>query len=178
MKENEAFRYIGVFPDFENLLNKVLCFNDLNWSEYKGRKNTKGIASYHTETIPLMYSPDQCSDYGPEKHEHYEQFSLDIMKICKIAGESIGPVLEKSSMLTRMNPGGVIKPHRDRGPVTKKTHRIHIPIITNSLCIFTVGGISMNLKPGEMWVIDNTDRIHEVNNDGPNHRIHMIVDAG
>lgn len=177
MKENEAFRYIGVFPDFQNLLNKVLSFSDLDWSEYKGRKNTKGIASYHTETIPLKYSPKQF-DNSPEKHKHYEKFSSDIIKICEIAGEFIGPISEKSSILTRMNPGGAIKPHRDRGTLTKNTHRIHIPIVTNGLCIFTVGGISMNLKPGEIWMIDNTDRIHEVRNDGPNHRIHMIVDAG
>jgi hypothetical protein len=177
MKENEAFRYMGIFPDFQNLLNKVLSFNDLDWGEYKGRKNTGGIASYHTETIPLKYSP-KSNEYSPEKHQHYEQFSSDIMEICKIVGESIGQVSETSSMLTRMNPGGIIKPHKDQGLVTRNTHRIHIPIVTNSLCFFTVGGISMNLKPGEIWVIDNTDRVHKVDNGGSTHRIHMIVDAG
>jgi len=176
MKESEAFRYIGVFPDFQNLLNKVLSFNDLDWSEYKGRKNTMGQASYHTETIPLKYSP-HSSDYSPEKHKHYEQFSSDITKICEIVGGSIGQVSENSSMLTRMNPGGIIKPHKDHGVVHRNTHRIHIPILTNSLCFFTVGGISMNLKPGEIWVIDNTNRVHKVNNNGTTHRIHMIIDA-
>ena len=177
MKETEAFRYIGVFPEFQNLLNKVQSFNDLDWIEYEGRKNTMGQASYHTETIPLKYSPksDGCS---AEKHKHYEQFSSDIAKICKIVGESIGQVSEISSMLTRMNPGGLIKPHKDQGLVHRRTHRIHIPIITNSLCSFTVGGISKNLKPGEIWVIDNTNRVHRVDNNGSTHRIHMIVDAG
>ena len=176
MKENEAFKYLGVFPDFENLLNKVLSFDDLDWSEYEGRKKIMGQASSHTETIPLKYSP-QSSDYSPEKHKHYEQFSSDITKICEIAGESIGQVSEKSSMLTRMNPGGIIKPHKDHGGIHKNTHRIHIPIVTNSLCFFTVGGISKNLKPGEIWVIDNTNRVHKVDNNGSTYRIHMIVDA-
>jgi quercetin dioxygenase-like cupin family protein len=71
----------------------------------------------------------------------------------------------------------VIPRHRDKGPLTAKTHRIHVPVITNSGCIFSVGDESKNLKAGQIWIIDNVNRYHSVENNGDSDRVHLIIDA-
>ena len=178
MKQEEAFRYIGLIPNFDELVNKILRFSEADWSDYKGRKNTGRVASYHIDAIPLKYSTNLTTYTEDKKSKYYEQFESHILDLCEMVSNSVGHVSEKRSILTRMKPGQVIKPHRDSGLILTSTHRIHLPITTNNLCTFTVGNISMNLKPGEIWIIDNTNRIHSVENHGPTDRIHLLVDAG
>ena len=60
-----------------------------------------------------------------------------------------------------------------------RTHRTHIPLITNKDVLFKVGekvasSESKHMNVGEIWEINNA-RIHEVNNNGNDDRIHMIV---
>jgi hypothetical protein len=40
-----------------------------------------------------------------------------------------------------------------------------------------VGDESRNLKVGEIWIIDNTDMYHSVENKGKEDRVHLIIDA-
>jgi aspartyl/asparaginyl beta-hydroxylase (cupin superfamily) len=80
-------------------------------------------------------------------------------------------------MLTNLKAGTVIPRHRDRGPITAKTHRIHVPVITNTKCIFSVGDESRNLDAGQIWIIDNVNRYHSVENKGETDRVHLIIDA-
>ena len=178
MKQEEAFRYVGLIPNFDELLNKVLTFSEIDWNDYKDRKQTGRVASYHIDAIPLKYSPNLITYIEDKKSAHYEQFESHILDLCEMVSDCVGFVLEKRSILTKMKPGQVIKPHRDSGPVLTTTYRIHLPITTNNLCVFTVGDISMNLKPGEIWIIDNTNRIHGVENHGSTDRVHLLVDVG
>jgi hypothetical protein len=80
-------------------------------------------------------------------------------------------------MLTRLRAGAVIPRHKDEGPLTAKTHRIHVPVTTNTGCIFSVGEESKNLGVGQIWVIDNVNRYHSVENAGDTDRVHLIIDA-
>jgi hypothetical protein len=177
MKESKAFTHVGFLPDFDKLLEKVSTFTNENWKEYKERKITGGVASYPTDTIPLLYSPYATSAKQLKYHKYHEYLKPEIKTICNFVSNLIGHVEEKQSMLTRLAPGGLIKPHKDTGQITSKTHRVHLPIFTNDKCIFTVGDIKMNLKPGEIWIIDNNDKSHSVENLGESSRIHLIVDV-
>lgn len=176
MKENKPFIHVGYFPDFEHLHEKVLSLTDETWREYKERKLTQGVASYATETIPLLYTPYATRLNQIVNHKYHDYFEQEIQTVCRFVSNLIGYVEEKQSMLTRLQPGGLIKPHKDRGPITAKTHRVHLPIATNDACTFTVGDTTMKMKPGEIWIIDNTDQIHSVQNFGDSPRIHLIVD--
>ena len=58
-----------------------------------------------------------------------------------------------------------------------RTHiRLHIPIVTNPAVEFTVGGETVNMKPGECWTF-NSFKLHEVRNRGGNHRVHLVLDT-
>ena len=176
MKENEAFRYIGDIPLFERLLNDVLSLTLEDWSKYKQRKMTKSVATINADTIPLIYDEMHQIESGI-MHENYERFSQYIEKVIIMAVDHLGEIKVKQAMLTKLRANTIISRHRDKGPITAKTHRIHVPVITNEECIFTVGDESKNLKPGEIWVIDNVGRYHSVHNSGDKDRIHLIIDA-
>ena len=176
MKENEAFSYMGKIPLFENLLESVVSLTQEDWLYYKNRKTAGGAAAANTDTIPLVYDLKHLVNSNI-LHENYERFSTYIDEIIFSARQHIGEVKVQQAMLTRLRAGTVIPRHRDRGPLTAKTHRIHVPVITNAQCIFKVGDESMNLKAGEIWVIDNVNRYHSVENIGNTDRIHLIIDS-
>jgi hypothetical protein len=176
MKENKPFTHVGYLPEFDALVEKISVLTDKTWCEYKGRKNTSGVASYVTETIPLLYSPNAISAKNLIHHKYHQYLQVEINRMCIFVSNLVGDVKEKQSMLTRLGPGGLIKTHKDKGPITRQTHRVHLPIITNDRCTFTVGEVTMKLKPGDIWIIDNTDHFHSVENNGETPRIHLIVD--
>jgi hypothetical protein len=62
------------------------------------------------------------------------------------------------------------------GPITAKSHRVHLAVKTNELCLFSVAEESMNIPAGQAWAIDNTNKYHSVINGGTTDRIHLIVD--
>ena len=176
MKENQPITYVGYLPEFDSVVEKISLLTNEIWDEYKERKQTGGVASYATETIPLLYTPLATSASEAVHHKYHEYLRPEIKTVCNFVSNLIGHVEEKQSILTRMMPGTLIKPHKDKGQITAKTHRVHIPITTNKMCRFTVGETTMNLKPGHIWIIDNTDRYHSVENLGETPRVHLIID--
>jgi hypothetical protein len=176
MKENKAFQFIGNMPRFDDLLSEVLLLTDQDWSKYTDRKLYGGAAAENTKTIPLMFDLKNRINSGI-LHENHECFSKYIDDVVIAAEGCIGQVSVKQAMLTKLDANTVIPTHRDRGPLTEKTHRIHVPVITNNQCVFTVGDESMNLGAGQIWVIDNTHRYHGVENKGQQARVHLIIDA-
>jgi aspartyl/asparaginyl beta-hydroxylase (cupin superfamily) len=176
MKENNAFFFVGYIPSFDDLLNEVLALTTKDWVAYTKRKIAGGAAAENTETIPLVYDIKHRINSGI-LHEKHQQFSPYIEKAVTSVVGKIGDVNVKQAMLTRLKAGTIIPRHRDRGPLTAKTHRIHVPVITNPSCMFNVGDESMNLEAGQIWIIDNVNRYHGVENNGENDRVHLIVDA-
>jgi hypothetical protein len=176
MKENQAFLYVEKMPSFDALLSDVLSLESEDWSKYKGRKLAGGAAAYNTETIPLIYDTEHRLN-SEILHENYERFSTYIEEVISMAADRIGKTKVQQAMLTKLNANTVIPRHKDVGPITAKTHRIHVPVITNTQCIFTVENESKNLEAGHIWIIDNVGRYHSVENKGQQDRVHLIIDA-
>lgn len=176
MKENNSFLFIGEMPSFGELLDDVLSLTQKDWLEYKKRKAAGGAAAENTDTIPLVY--DLKHRINSEiLHKDYERFSRHVDEVAMVVMKKIGEVKVQQAMLTNLRAGTIIPKHKDKGPLTAKTHRIHVPVITNNECIFSVGEESKNLKAGQIWVIDNVGRYHSVENNGTHDRVHLIIDA-
>jgi len=175
MKEQFSFKFLGTIQNFNFLLNSVSAFTEEEWNKYSDRKKTGGMAAANSDTIPLIYDPRSNFESRVE-HEKYEEFKIYIDEISKIAIPALGCNEPKQAMFTRLHARSEIKKHKDKGPVTAKTHRVHLSIITNEMCIFTVGEESLNMRAGDVWVIDNVGKYHSVSNGGDIHRIHLIVD--
>jgi len=79
--------------------------------------------------------------------------------------------------LLRLEPGSVIKEHRDMGLAYRfGVFRIHIPIVTEAAVAFIVGGKNIPMKKGECWYAD-FDLPHSVRNDSGRERIHLVIDG-
>lgn len=85
---------------------------------------------------------------------------------------------KRSIRLLRLDPGGVIKEHRDydlghaEGEV-----RLHVPIVTNPQVEFHLRNRRVVMGPGECWYLD-LGHPHRVVNRGDTARIHLVIDLG
>ena len=175
MQETTNFQFIGRLPQFEDVLHSVSALSDNDWVSYRERKNMGGIAGGKTDTIPLLYGTRDVLS-SQREHSMFAVFSSAVHSICSIYSDRVFPASPARAFLARMAPNGEIKRHKDRGDVSAKTHRVHLPIITNNKCLFTVGDETEHLAAGELWLIDNTDKYHSVINGGSEFRVHLIVD--
>lgn len=78
-----------------------------------------------------------------------------------------------SLLLTELRAGQRIARHRDSGELLERTHRCHLPIITNPDVRFLIDDKPYYLRPGTAWELDNM-RPHGVENRGSTGRVHLI----
>lgn len=79
------------------------------------------------------------------------------------------------AMAARLQPGGIIKPHRDKHPSFHYGHRIHIPIHTNPRVRFMIDGRPYKLQQGMVYELNNQEQ-HSVMNKGSEARVNFIFD--
>jgi hypothetical protein len=79
-------------------------------------------------------------------------------------------------LLARLPAGAVITPHIDLAPYFSKALRVHVPVITSEQVWMYSAGLSYRMKPGEAWMLNNSD-LHGVwNTSADQARIHLICD--
>jgi quercetin dioxygenase-like cupin family protein len=79
--------------------------------------------------------------------------------------------------LLRLRPGGRIYEHSDPlHQIDRHLVRLHVPIQTSVDVDFRVGGMRLEMRPGETWFVDVRFR-HSVENRGTADRVHLVVDA-
>ncbi len=78
-------------------------------------------------------------------------------------------------MVSVVMPGADIYPHADR-QAPDWICRVHVPLVTNEHSAFVVEGERFAMRVGTAYLV-NTEREHEVRNDGPGPRIHFMFDV-
>ena len=173
MDINYTFNNYGNFDTSEIL--RIINDENLDWDDFRFRQITFK-EHIHTKTIPILFQPDFRSfEISPTKH--YNLFKDQIFLLEETLNNNIGydgHIFR--AILVMLVKGGKIPKHRDGGITLLEPKRIHIPIVTNEKCFFTVGDEIKNLQVGEIWEINNGFKLHEVSNDGDEDRIHLIVD--
>jgi len=79
-------------------------------------------------------------------------------------------------LLARLSPGAVIAPHIDLAPYFSKALRVHVPVMTSEQAWMYSSGLSYRMKPGEVWVLNNSDRHGVWNASAASARVHLICD--
>jgi len=95
------------------------------------------------------------------------------------AREIIGKIIPAPAqrcLLARLPGGATIDPHIDRAPYFFKTLRLHFPIQTHDQAWMIAGPLSYLMKPGEVWVLNNSAPHAVWNADAEHSRTHMICD--
>ena len=133
-------------PNQEHTRNAIGLFNILD--NVEGFGNSEVFMAY----FPLLYELNMIlkKEYGYTALEY------------------------KSLIIVKLLANKEISEHMDEDGMYKYAHRIHIPIVTNEGCIFTIGGEKIRMAAGEMVEINNTIPHSVVN--GDTNRIHLIVD--
>lgn len=168
---NYNFKYYGKIDISK--INMLLSNIELNWDDYVFRQ-TKLYGQSETKTIPLIWSEDFKKN---TKWKSYELFQDILIEIENSLNKIIADGKIEVALLINLPKNKKILPHVDSGyEHFFKTKRIHIPILTNDKCNFIVGDETIQMKEGEIWEINNSQKIHSVNNDGDNDRIHLLID--
>lgn len=87
----------------------------------------------------------------------------------EVEGERIGGIL-----ITKLNPGGKILPHTDKGWHAQYYDKFFVPIQIKEGAVFGFTDGDIHAKEGDAWWFDNS-KPHWVNNDTDIDRIAMIV---
>ena len=78
-------------------------------------------------------------------------------------------------LFIKLEAGKSIGEHEDDGNYLYRAARHHIPIITNPGVNFIIDRESKHVPEGECWEINN-NKIHAVENNGTEDRIHLLID--
>jgi len=173
------FLKIGSGIDTSPLLLQ-LHHNPQLWDAENVRK-TFMAESPHREVsdILLRFSDPQAANIGdelvcedtPAMNVLFEARNLVFPLMTAVRGVMLGRV-----MITKLPPGGRIYPHTDlRGRYANTYRRFHLPLQSAPGCIFRADDEEVFMRPGEAWDF-NAHAEHEVVNNSPIDRIHLIVD--
>ena len=75
-----------------------------------------------------------------------------------------------------LGPGAEVPEHVDSHYHWRTHVRIHIPVITDPKVLFTCGGVTIHMAPGECWLFDSF-RFHRVENGWTERRVHLVLDT-
>ena len=170
-----ASNYLLMGKDFDirPILKKMAAIPEKTW-HLSGREKTYE-AHKQTQSLLLIHDED-FRHYNPTYHKLYYKFEKELQPLLDFIAEYhrhngfIGRIL-----IAKLRAGGKIMPHSDGLYSLIKCNRIHIPLITNSKAIFTIGGEDKVLAAGEMWEINNAT-LHGVENLSSQDRTHLIID--
>lgn len=169
---NFNFKFAGNI-NVDNFKNKLKTIKN-NWNDFTFRQDSFEVHQ-KTFTVPLIFSEDFESE-NVKYRTHFKDFSDELLEVSKKLNNHYGFGYITRAILVNLPQGNVIPDHIDAGESLHTGHRVHIPITSNSDCFFTVGNESINMKAGEMWEINNTNKVHNVKNIGNSDRVHLIVD--
>jgi len=132
---------------------------------------TKGVFETEKEVADHLskYDQHESIDYPPYA-KLTEARSIVMMLMAKVGGERLGRV-----MINKIKPGGRIYPHADTPVHAEYYDRFHVVLQSAPGVDFRAGDEHVYMGVGEVWWFDNTED-HEVINNSPVDRIHMVID--
>ena len=141
----------------------------LDWHEYTFRQARFNVHR-ETLTVPLLWNEVPSDVEVP--HKWYPAFKTELDAIEALLGGRV-----HTALLIKLPAGKCIPSHVDAAPHFRLYNRIHIPVVTNPGCVFTVGDESKHLERGHMGEIDNDGKPHSVVNKGTEDRVHLLIDV-
>ena len=169
----ENFKYIGKIK-VKSFKDKINNFNNKLWDDFDFRQKTFKVHK-ETKTIPLIFDIDFRSS-NPTYLNQYETFKNEFKIINNKLKNIYGKGFIIRAILVMLKSNSKIDRHIDKDQSLSICHRVHIPIITNENVLFEIDSEVKNLKEGEMWEINNSEKAHSVLNISNTDRIHLIVD--
>ena len=160
------------------LRDAIASLDDPVWREEEVRQKKYQDVHYDTESVILIFCDhDNWPSIDLVKGAGWERlapFALPLMH--DIIGRFYpqgGTIIR--AMAAKLKAGKVITPHTDNHASFRRSHRIHVPVTTNSKVRFMIEGRPHRLRIGNAYEINNQKR-HSVMNSGDEDRITFIFD--
>jgi len=179
------FFHIGDI-DTAELKELVNNLTEAQWTSFSVRQKRYEVHQ-HTETIGLVYDPDFRHSH-PTRLPALQLFEEALRPALWMTADHFeetetGQQLVRENgqgyfiraTLVRLKAGCSIDEHQDMNFSLTHSHRVHLPIITNDRVLFTVGKETINMREGQLTEVNNRRR-HSVHNEGPEDRVHLILD--
>lgn len=175
MNIDTPLKHLGEI-DATALSDAILALDDQRWLENQARQNEYEVHK-QTQSVVLVFCDGPMSDLEVAKHTGWESLSGEAVPIMHQLIEQHyapgGTIIR--AMAAKLLAGGRINPHFDSHESFRRSHRIHVPITTNSRVRFMIDGQPHRLAVGEAYEINN-QKTHSVLNSGKEDRITFIFD--
>lgn len=188
LKENEALAYTVAQLDVSAFKAFLLAAPKEVWDDdYADKANIKLTRPAHDAWGIKKIMFTFCDDYLQKvldlpysQDPQWKQFLTPIYQACGVPESRV-----VRALLASMPPGVNIPVHHDTGYWVKRTHRMHVAIITDSNNVnFLVGHKEGGGETGVRKYVFNEGRLvelnnqakHAVTNDWNQHRVHFIFD--
>ena len=172
--------------DVTRFAQQAAKITDAEWTADAFRQKTYEVHK-QTQTIRLIMDEDG-RHRDPTYHPSYEIYKELVGPIEIFIRRQFEQTLKAKRLrkkhgrgyfirmiLVKLLANGSIPHHVDQGETLSKSHRMHLPIITNEQNLFSVGDTEIHMKAGQLWEINNR-REHGVVNGGSEDRTHLIID--
>ncbi|MBO6557880.1 MAG: aspartyl/asparaginyl beta-hydroxylase domain-containing protein [Pseudomonadales bacterium] len=176
MNINDLIRDLGEV-DIAEVADVVTKLSKEDWSAQKIRQNEYEVHR-QTESVVMVFTDGNgWPDIEISKERGWDIMADAAMPIMHgILAEhypSGGTIIR--AMLAKLPAGNIIKPHVDQHPSFHASHRIHVPVTTNSKVRFMIDGKPHRLEVGRAYEINNQCQ-HSVMNKGNEDRVTLIFD--
>lgn len=176
----EAARLLPVL-DADRLVADLMTARDHLWDEQSSYENGR-VSRWAEQDWRCLAVRSPGGDKtrtdagGPGSAEFADTDWLDHMPYVREILSSIpGPLYAARFM--DLGPGVVGYPHSDpKFAPDWGMARLHIPVITHEEASLDLDGEIHRWQPGEFWFGDFS-RKHQIQNLGPEHRVHLVVDV-
>ncbi|DBA01206.1 TPA: hypothetical protein N0F65_002341 [Lagenidium giganteum] len=127
----------------------------------------KVVFIFSDDYIDNVYTFPWYNEWKPELDAIFAQLDIPVERVIRC-------------ILASMPPGSDIPTHHDTGAWVSKSHRMHIPIFTDSSIDFKVGihqdnMVKVPFEQGNLYELNNASK-HTVKSNWDQHRVHMIFD--
>jgi hypothetical protein len=160
------------------LRDQVLKVSETSWALEDARKENDFEVFHHTRHIVFRFTPN---NRDPE--DFYETPGWLVWKslIQPLMDTAIAPYgftepEYPKAMLARLQAGQAIDSHVDGAGSNLRTHKIHVPLITNPGALFMSREEGFHLAYGRAWEVNNIAP-HGGINSGNEDRIHLIFEV-
>lgn len=168
MKEFKTLGYAERFLDLKKAASKENFNRRSLREEVPNQKDTRIVVGVYDILNDVPGFMDK------EIFFRYYQLIPDVLESIKAEYDYKGVEI-MSLVLVKLKANGIIDEHIDEDGMYSETHRVHIPLITNNKCVFTVGQETYTMSEGEIVEINNCIPHGVVNGDAD--RVHLIMDV-
>jgi Aspartyl/Asparaginyl beta-hydroxylase len=173
----ETVRDLGPV-DTGALRERVAALSEQVWASENARKENDFEVFHHTRHIVFRFTP---GNQNPEDHYDTPGWAvwrglLEPVMAAAVAPYGFAAPEYSKAMLARLAAGQRIDLHSDGAGSNLRTHKIHVPLITNEKALYLCGNEGFHLTDGHAWEVNNI-RPHGGVNGGDADRVHLIFEV-